>query len=153
MHLLPCLRVQHREGSGFQAVKEFSFLTRRAEWFILDSGDALDVGVHPDAPAGQNLEGNASGNAQGSRKPPGEVAASRRVLPAPIPHLGGVVGVSGPGHVLQIVVILGAGVGVLNHRRQRGSAGHSVHQAAQDFRQVRLLPGGGHVAVSRGPAA
>ena len=110
------------------------------------------MGPNLDSPASQDLEGNAPGDTQGGGEPAGEVAAPPHVLAAAVLHLGGEVGVGGPGLVPELVVVFGAGVGILDDGGQRGSAGDAVHQSAQNLGRIPLLPGGGGGVPARGPA-
>ena len=88
------------------------------------------MGPDMDAPASQDLDCNAPGNAQRGGEPAGEVAAPPHVLVAAVLHLSGEIGVGGPGLVPQFVVVFGAGVGILDDGGQRSSAGDSIHQPA-----------------------
>ena len=110
------------------------------------------MGGDLNAPALQDLQADAPGDAQGGGEPAGEVAAPGHILEAPVLHLGGVVGVGGAGLVPQLAVVLGAGIGVADDGGQGGPAGASLRQPAQDLRHVPLLPGGGGAVPARGPA-
>ena len=67
--------------------------------------------------------------------------------------MGGKVGVGRAGLVPQLVVVLRAGVGVLDDGGQGCAAGHPIHQPAQDPGDVPLLPGGGGGVPAGCPAA
>ena len=110
------------------------------------------MGSDVDAPASQDLDCNAPGDTQGGGEPAGEVAASPHVLAAAVLHLGGEVGVGGPGLVPQFVVVFGAGVGILDDGGQRSPAGDAVHQSAQNLGHIPLFPGGGGGIPAGGPA-
>ena len=76
----------------------------------------------------------------------------RHILKAAVPHLGGVVGVAGAGHIAEGGIVTGPGIGILNDGGQWRTAGNAVHQAAQKPGLVRLLPGGSGGIPARGPA-
>ena len=110
------------------------------------------MGPHEDSPAGQDLLGDASGNAQGRRQPPGEVAPAPHVGVAAPLGPGGEIRVARPGLIGKLPVVLRVLVRVFYHGAQRRAAGLSPLQAGEEFRHVVLLPGGGEGARSRPPA-
>ena len=94
------------EGCGFQLLKGLPTLPHGVEGPVLHLGHRLNVGGDLNAPAGQYLQGDAPGNTQGSGEPPGEVPSPRHILKAAVPHLGGVVGVAGAGHIVEGGIVL-----------------------------------------------
>ena len=110
------------------------------------------MGGDLNALTGQNLQTDAAGDAQGRCQPAGEMSAAPHVLKAAVFHLGRVVRVGGPGRLLQKCIVLGAGVGVFNNRRQRRAAGDILHQPAEDLHLVGLPPGRGNSASAGGTA-
>ena len=150
LHPLPGLVVQHREGLGGNGFKQLPRGTQ-GEGGIPLRAHGPEVGPHVHAPAGQNLPGDAAGDAQGRRQPAGEVAAAPHVrLTAPLDE-GGVVRVAGPGLVPEFRIIQGVLVAVFDDGAQRRAAGDAVLQAGEKHRNIGLLPGGGQ-AVLAGPA-
>ena len=107
------------------------------------------MGAYIDAPAGQNLFGDAAGNAQRSRQAAGKVAAAPHIrLAAPL-YPGSVVRMGGPGLVGKLTVIRGVLVAVFNDGAQRRAAGDAVFQAREENGCVRFLPQGGQGALPR----
>ena len=83
----------------------------------------------------QGLKGHSACEAQGCCQPAGKVSAAPVVILAVIAQITGVVGVSWPGLGLHLFVILGAGIGVGDHRAP-GAVGWCVPQRG------RTPPGG-----------
>ena len=104
--MLPGLLLQHREGGPLYPLQHLQGLPQGLERPVLHVGDGADVGSDVDAPASQDLDCNTPGDTQGGGEPAGEVAASPHVLAAAVLHLGGEVGVGGPGLVPELVVVL-----------------------------------------------
>ena len=146
------LVVQNGEGFAPRGQQILLGQVHRVIGPVGDGPHGGDVGPHIDPLPGQDLLADPPGDTQGGGEPAGEVAAPRHVLKAPVLHLGGVVGVAGAGHVPQVFVVLGPGVGVADDRGQGGAAGASFVQARQEFRPVGLLPGGGPGPGPRSPA-
>ena len=119
---------------------------------ILHITDGADAGDDFNAPALQNLQTYAPGNAQGSRQAAGEVAAAGIVLKTEVFHIGGVVRVARPGHRGKGGVVLGAGVPIADDGRQGHAAGGIPPQPGEKLRGVRLLAGGGIGVAAWGPA-
>ena len=111
------------------------------------------MGRYGDPLTGQQLGADPTGDAQGGGEPPGEVAAAPHILKAAVLDVGGEVGMRRAGLVPQLLIVSGAGVGVLNDGGQGRAAGHSIHQPAQDPGHIPLLPGGGGGVPAGGPAA
>ena len=151
-HVLPGPLLQYREGGPLYPVQHIRVLAQRIKGAVLHGGDGADVGPDADTPASQDLDCNAPGDAQGGGDPAGEVAAPPHVLAAAVLHLGGEIGVGGPGLVPELVVVFGAGVGVLDDGSQRSPAGDAVHQTAQNLGHIPLLPGGGGGIPAGSPA-
>ena len=105
-HLFPRLGVQGGERGGLQLFKGLPALPHGVKGPVLHLGYRLNVGGDLNAPAGQDLKGDAPGDAQGGGQPPGEVPSPRHILKAAIPHLGGVVGVAGAGHIVEGGIVL-----------------------------------------------
>ena len=127
LHPLSGLVVQHRKGLGGHLVKEGGG-GPQGESGIAFRAHGGEVGAHIDAPAGQDLLGNATSDAEGRRQAAGEVSTAPHVrLPAPL-HPGGVVRMGGPGLVGKLAVIRGVLVAVLNDGAQRRAAGDALFQ-------------------------
>ena len=110
------------------------------------------MGADLDAHFLQPLLAQAACNTQGSGEPTGEMSAACRILEAAVFDLGGVVRMTGPGTVLEIFIVTGTGVLIVNHCGNGGTAGIAVQDACQKFRPVLLLPGCGPVVLTRCPA-
>ena len=105
-HVLPGPLLQYREGGPLYPVQHIRVLAQRIKGAVLHGGDGADVGSDVDAPASQDLDCNTPGDTQGGGEPAGEVAAPPHVLVTAVLHLGGEVGVGGPGLVPELVVVL-----------------------------------------------
>lgn len=81
------------------------------------------------------------------------MAAATHVLKATVLDVGGEVSVRRAGFVPQLVVVPGAGVGILDDCGQGCAAGHPFHQAAQDPGNVPFLSRGGGGVPAGSPAA
>ena len=101
------------------------------EGLVLGLADGGHVGGHQNPPALEQLPGDGPGEHQRRRKPAGEVAAAPDVVVVSVLHIGGVVGVAGPGQHPQAAVILGALVGVLDDGAQGRAGGDAIQQAAE----------------------
>ena len=69
-----------------------------------------------------------------------------------VPDRSRVIRMARPGMNFQFAVVLGNGIVVLNHRRQRRAGEHPVQQAGENLGPVALLPGSGALVPTRGPA-
>ena len=119
---------------------------------VLHIADGADAGDDFNAPALQNLQADAPGDAQGGRQPAGKVAAAGIVLTAEIFHVGGIVRVARPGHRGEGSVVLGAGVPIADDGGQGHAAGGISPQPRQKLRGVRLFAGGGIGVAAGSPA-
>ena len=81
------------------------------------------------------------------------MAAPPHILKTAVLDMGGEIGMSRAGLVPQLVVVLGAGVCVLDDGGQGCAAGHPIHQPAQDPGDVPFLSGGGGCVPAGRPAA
>ena len=118
-------------------------------------GDARHVGDaggdgHAHLP--QNQLGDRPGKDQGGGEAAGEVPAAPVVAAALGVDIAGVVCVAGPGEVLQLGVVLRAGVGVLNHRAEGRAGGLPLKHAGENPGLVGLPPGGGEGVPARSAA-
>ena len=80
------------------------------------------------------------------------MSAAPVVLESAVFHIGGVVRVSGSGDGLEVGIVAGAGVSVVDHSGYGSTAGEAVINAPQEFRLVLFLAGCGPVVLSGGPA-
>lgn len=69
------------------------------------------------------------------------MSAAGCILKAAVLDLGGVVGMAGPGAVLEIFIVPGAGVVIADHCGNGGAAGEAVQKAREKFRGIGLPPG------------
>ena len=118
------------------------------EFEILKTADHIDVGTDVDAHFLQPLLAQAAGDAQGSGETTREMAAACYILIAAVFHLRGVVGVTGTGDVVEIGVVLGPGIFIVDDGGNGRAAGVAVQQACQKFGTVFLLAGGGPVVLA-----
>ena len=100
----------------------------------------------------QQLQADATGDAQGGCQPPGKRAAPGEICVTAVLHSGGIVRVAGAGHHGKAVIVPGAGVGVADDGGKRRAAGDVPHQTGKKFRLVRLLPRGGPIVAAGGTA-
>ena len=98
---------------------------------------------YEDPPAGQDLLGDAAGDAEGGRQAAGEVATAPHVRLALPLHKRGVIRVAGPGLVPELRIVRGVLVAVLDHSTQRRTAGDTVFQPGEEGGAIRLLSKGG----------
>ena len=106
----------------------------RIQWIqikvILFTTDGSNSGSNSDAHFLQPLLAQATGDAQRSCQPPGEMTATGSILKAAVLHLGGIVGMAGTGTILQIVVISGTGVFISDDGGNGCTAGKAIHHSA-----------------------
>ena len=105
--VLPCKALQQLGRDG-----------DRVKGLVLGLADGGHVGGHQNPPALEQLPGDGPGEHQRRCEPAGEVPAAPDVVVIAVLHIGGVVGVAGPGQHPQAAVILGALVGVLDDGAQ-----------------------------------
>ena len=141
----PAYRVQLAPGLQHRLL----ILLRRG---VRDARHVGDAGGHLDSLLLQQLLGHRPCKDQRRSEPAGEMASAPVVVAPLITHIAGVVPVSWAGQVLQLRVVPGTGVGICDHRAQRGARGPALKQAGEDLRHIRLLPGGGQGTSPRGPA-
>ena len=103
-----------------------------------------DLDVH----GGEGLQGDAARDAQRGGEAAREVAAARDVVVVAVANKGRVIGVAGARHAAQVVVVLAAGVGVLDDGREGRAAGVAVDEAREDARAVGLAAGGRGVGAA-----
>ena len=128
-------------------------VVKRREGRVLDARELGDVRADGDSLALEPLEGDAARHAQRGGETAREVAAAGDVLrPVPLGP-GREVGVSRARDGEDVVVVLRAGVGVLDDRRERCAAGLAARvEAGDDPGGVGLLARG-PPGVSAGRAA
>ena len=143
-HGLPYGVIYHREWLVCRGNGQRSDIFHRA-----DGGDAAD---DFNALLFQQLQADATGDAQGGCQPPGKRAAPGEICVTAVLHSGGIVRVAGAGHHGKAVIVPGAGVGVADDGGKRRAAGDVPHQTGKKFRLVRLLPRGGPIVAARGTA-
>ena len=108
--------------------------------------------AHRDAVRLQYLQGNAARDAEGRGETTGEMSAAAQVVVPAVFDIRRIVGVRGARTGAERAVVRRAGVGVLNDRGDRRAGGHTVYDAAEKLRKVRLAPrGGGCVSAGRAP--
>ena len=90
---------------------------------VIQTVEPFDVRADPNPFVFQPLLAQPARDAQGSRQPSGEMTAACRILEAAVFDLGGVVRMTGPGAVLEIAVIPGAGVFVVDDGGNGSAAG------------------------------
>ena len=147
-HGFSCFRIQYRKVWGYG----FDFGIHGIKVRVAAFADGQNVGADADAHLLQPLLAQAARNAQGSSQPAGEMSAAGSILEAAVLDLGGVVRVTGPGTVFQILIISGAGIRIVDHGGNGCAAGVTVQDATQKFRFIFLFPGAGPVVLTRGPA-
>ena len=107
--------------------------------------------------AGHDLARNRAGG-DAHRRLAGGLAAAAAIVAQPIFDVVGVVGVAGAIFVLDVGVVLGALIDIVDQERDRRAGGHLlagrfVHEhAGEDFDRVRLLALRGEARLA-GPAA
>ena len=105
-----------------------------------------------DAPAGEDLFGDAARDAQRGRETAGEVSAAPHVRRAAPLDGGGKIRMTGTGRVREAGIIGGVLVGVFDDGAQRRAAGPAVFKARQEYGHVPLLAGGGEGAAAASAA-
>ena len=106
----------------------------------MDSRSGGNVGADVDTLSFQPLFAQPPGNAQRGRQTTGKVAAACRILVATVFDLGCIIGMTGSGTILQVVIVPGAGVGIADDGSNGGATGEPIHNSRKDLRCVRLLP-------------
>ena len=107
------------------------------------------MGPDEDPAAGENLLGDAAGNAQRRRQPAGEVSAAPHVCRAAPFDSGRKIGMARTGRIGKAAVVGGVLVTVFNDGAQRCAAGMAVFQPGEERGNIALLPGSGQGAFPR----
>ena len=134
-HPHPRVRLYHREI-------RLDGISIRGEGIKGRVGNARNggnVGENLNSHALQPLFAQSSRNAERRGQTAGKVSASGGVLKSAVFDLGGEVRVSGTGAVLQIGVVPGAGVFVVNRGGNGCAAGEAVQNSGEKFRPVGFL--------------
>ena len=99
------------------------------------------MGENLNSHALQPLFAQSSRNAERRGQTAGKVSASGGVLKAAVFDLSGEIRMTGTGAVLQISVVPGAGVFVVNGGGNGRAAGEAVQNSGEKFRPVSFLSG------------
>ena len=130
---------------------QFSFVHGyrvKRQVFLISNG--LNMGGNGDPLLGQQLQADASHDAQGRCETAGQVPSAGGVLGSVVLDLGGVVPVAGPGTIPETGVVLRPDVPIGNDSGERGAAGDIPHETREKFRPVLLPPRRGGGASARG---
>ena len=77
-----------------------------------------------------------------------EMSSTCSILEASIFDLGGIIRMTGSGVILQIAIVTGTGIFVIDDSSKRSAASISIHNTTQEFRTVFLFPGRGPFILS-----